>query len=76
MERVGLVRTLAEPNLTAITGESANFLAGGEFPVPVGRDRDGNVIIEFKPFGVGLGFTPVVLSEGRISCAFRRKFPN
>jgi len=67
MERVGLVRTLAEPNLTAITGESANFLAGGEFPVPIGRDRDGNVIIEFKSFGVGLGFTPVVLSEGRIS---------
>lgn len=67
MERVGLVRTLAEPNLTAITGESANFLAGGEFPVPVGRDRDGNIIIEYKPFGVGLGFTPVVLSEGRIS---------
>ncbi|MHA6287507.1 type II and III secretion system protein family protein [Maricaulis sp. CAU 1757] len=67
MERVGLVRTLAEPNLTAISGESANFLAGGEFPVPVGRDRDGNIIIEFKPFGVGLGFTPVVLSEGRIS---------
>ncbi|SDL84772.1 type II and III secretion system protein family protein [Maricaulis salignorans] len=67
LERVGLVRTLAEPNLTAITGESANFLAGGEFPVPTGRDRDGNVIIEYKPFGVGLGFTPVVLSEGRIS---------
>ncbi|MCW5724883.1 MAG: type II and III secretion system protein family protein [Maricaulaceae bacterium] len=67
LERVGLVRTLAEPNLTAITGESANFLAGGEFPVPVGRDRDGNITVEFKPFGVGLGFTPVVLSEGRIS---------
>lgn len=66
-ERAGILRTLAEPNLTAISGESANFLAGGEFPVPVGRDRDGNVIIEFKPFGVGLGFTPVVLSEGRIS---------
>ena len=67
LERIGLVRTLAEPNLTAITGESANFLAGGEFPVPVGRDREGNIIVEFKPFGVGLGFTPVVLSEGRIS---------
>jgi pilus assembly protein CpaC len=67
MERVGLVRTLAEPTLTAITGESANFLAGGEFPVPVGRDRDGNVVIEYKSFGVGLGFTPLVLSEGRIS---------
>jgi len=67
LERVGLVRTLAEPNITAISGESANFLAGGEFPVPVGRDRDGNITLEFKPFGVGLGFTPVVLSEGRIS---------
>ena len=67
MERAGMVRTLAEPNLTAITGESANFLAGGEFPVPVGRDRDGNITISFKPFGVGLGFTPVVLGEGRIS---------
>jgi pilus assembly protein CpaC len=66
-ERTGLVRTLAEPTLTAVSGESAKFLAGGEFPVPVGRDRDGNVQIEFKPFGVGLGFTPVVLSEGRIS---------
>ncbi|MGY6531616.1 type II and III secretion system protein family protein [Glycocaulis sp.] len=67
LERVGLVRTLAEPNLSAISGESANFLAGGEFPVPVGRDRDGNITIEYKPFGVGLGFTPMVLSEGRIS---------
>ena len=67
LERVGLVRTLAEPNITAISGEAAQFLAGGEFPVPVGRDRDGNLTIEFKPFGVGLGFTPVVLSEGRIS---------
>lgn len=66
-ERVGLVRTLAEPNLTAISGESAKFLAGGEYPVPVGRDTSGNVTIEFKPFGVGLGFTPVVMSEGRIS---------
>lgn len=67
LERVGLVRTLAEPNLTAISGEAANFLAGGEFPVPVGRDRDGNIIVEYKQFGVGLGFTPMVLSEGRIS---------
>ena len=67
LERVGLVRTLAEPTITAISGESGSFLAGGEFPVPVGRDRDGNITIEFKPFGVGLGFTPVVLSEGRIS---------
>ena len=66
MERHGLIRTLAEPTLTAVSGESAKFLAGGEFPVPVGADN-GRVTIEFKPFGVGLGFTPVVLSEGRIS---------
>jgi pilus assembly protein CpaC len=66
MERDGLLRTLAEPTLTAISGESAKFLAGGEFPVPVGAD-DNEVKIEFKPFGVGLGFTPVVMSEGQIS---------
>ena len=65
-ERVGLVRTLAEPNVTTVNGENAEFLAGGEYPVPVGRDRDGNVTIEFKPFGVRLAFRPVVLSEGRI----------
>ncbi len=67
MERNGLTRTLAEPTLTAISGESAKFLAGGEFPVPSSRDSDGNVVVEFKPFGVGLSFTPTVLSEGRIS---------
>lgn len=66
LERVGLVRTLAEPNLTAISGEAAKFLAGGEFPVPVAQSKD-QIGIEFKPFGVGLGFTPVVLSAGRIS---------
>jgi pilus assembly protein CpaC len=66
-ESVGLVRVLAEPNLTAVSGESAKFLAGGEFPVPTGEDTTGKVSIEFKPFGVGLGFTPVVLSNGRIS---------
>lgn len=66
-EETGLARTLAEPNLTAISGEQARFLAGGEFPIPVGRDRDGNITMQFKPFGVGLAFTPVVLSEGRIS---------
>ena len=66
-ERVGLVRTLAEPNLTAVSGEAAKFLVGGEFPVPGGISNNGEVSIEFKPFGVGLGFTPVVLSGGRIS---------
>jgi pilus assembly protein CpaC len=58
---------LAEPNLTAVSGETARFLAGGEFPVPVSRDRDGNVTVEFKQFGVGLSFTPVVVAPGRIS---------
>jgi pilus assembly protein CpaC len=67
LERIGVVRTLAEPTVTAISGESAKFLAGGEFPVPVAQDETGTITVEFKPFGVGLGFTPVVLSEGRIS---------
>ena len=66
-ERVGLIRTLAEPNLTAVSGENANFLAGGEFPIPVGRDQDGNILVEFKPYGVGLSFRPIVMSGGRIS---------
>ncbi len=66
-ERVGLVRTMAEPNLTAVSGESAKFLVGGEFPVPVGEDSTGRITVEFKQYGVGLGFTPVVLSKGRIS---------
>lgn len=66
-ERVGLVRTLAEPNLTAVSGEAAKFLAGGEYPVPVNQDSTGSVTVEYKPFGVGLAFTPVVLSGGRIS---------
>jgi pilus assembly protein CpaC len=67
LEQEGMIRTLAEPTLTAISGEAANFLAGGEFPVPVARDSDGNVTVEYKPFGVSLNFSPVVLSEGRIS---------
>lgn len=71
LEQVGLVRTLAEPTLTAISGETANFLAGGEIPIFSGATRDdqGQLVrsFEFKPFGVSLGFTPVVLSEGLIS---------
>jgi pilus assembly protein CpaC len=72
MERAGIIRTLAEPNLTAISGESANFLAGGEFPIPAGftcdpSTRNCQTQIQFKKFGVGLNFTPVVMSEGRIS---------
>jgi pilus assembly protein CpaC len=67
LEQVGLVHMLAEPNLTAVSGETAKFLAGGEFPVPAGRDQQGNVSVQFKQFGVGLSFTPVVISPGRIS---------
>jgi pilus assembly protein CpaC len=72
MESAGVVRTLAEPNLTAISGESATFLAGGEFPIPAGYSCDPvtrvcTTNISFKKFGISLNFTPVVMSEGRIS---------
>jgi pilus assembly protein CpaC len=72
MESAGVVRTLAEPNLTAISGESATFLAGGEFPIPAGYSCDPvthvcTTQISFKKFGISLNFTPVVMSEGRIS---------
>lgn len=67
LEQKNLVNILAEPNLTTVTGEQAGFLAGGEFPVPVGRDQVGNLIIEFRQFGVSLNFKPTVLSSERIS---------
>ena len=72
MESAGVIRTLAEPNLTAISGESATFIAGGEFPVPAGYSCDPvthvcTTQISFKKFGISLNFTPVVLTEGRIS---------
>ncbi len=68
LERDGLVRTLAEPNLTAVSGESAEFLAGGEVPYVTGIDTQSGISsVAFKKFGVQLSFTPVVLSEGRIS---------
>jgi pilus assembly protein CpaC len=66
LERDGLIKTLAEPNLTAISGESAKFLAGGEFPIPL-VDSQGQTTVTYKEFGVGITFTPTVLSEGRIS---------
>jgi len=62
----GLVKILAEPTLIAMSGQSADFLAGGEFPIPQ-VDARGNVGVEFKTFGVALAFTPTVLSEKRIS---------
>lgn len=64
-----LLRVLAEPNLTAISGQEANFLAGGEIPIPVPQDSGGGsstITIEYKQFGVGLRFVPVVLGDGRI----------
>jgi pilus assembly protein CpaC len=72
MERAGVVRTLAEPNLTAISGETANFLVGGEFPLPGNYTCDAvthgcSYGVVYKKFGIGLNFTPVVLGEGRIS---------
>ena len=76
MESAGVVRTLAEPNLTAISGESATFISGGEFPIPTGMTCQtttsgaiGQCVqtVSFKKFGISLNFTPVVLAEGRIS---------
>jgi pilus assembly protein CpaC len=76
METAGVVRTLAEPNLTAISGESATFISGGEFPIPTGVSCQtttagaiGQCVqtVSFKKFGISLNFTPVVLTEGRIS---------
>ena len=69
-EADGLVTTLAEPNLTALSGETASFLAGGEFPVPISQSL-GSVTIEYKQYGVGLAFTPFVLADGRISMRVR-----
>jgi pilus assembly protein CpaC len=66
----GLVTVLAEPNLTALSGETASFLAGGEFPIPVASDDD-EIEIEFKEFGISLAFTPTVLSANRISLRVR-----
>ncbi len=70
LERTGLVRTLAEPSLTALSGETAKFLAGGEFPIPV-ASTDKQVTITFKQFGVSTSFKPVVLDQGRISLSIQ-----
>ncbi|MGB3689692.1 MAG: type II and III secretion system protein family protein [Jannaschia helgolandensis] len=66
LETQGAVRTLSEPNLTALSGQTASFLAGGEFPIPT-IDDDGNVGVEFKPFGVTLDFTPTVVDSDIIN---------
>ena len=69
-ETEGLVTTLSQPNLTALSGETANFLAGGEFPIPQSQGL-GTTSVEFKKFGVSLSYTPTVLSNGRISLRVR-----
>ncbi len=70
LDREGLISILAEPNLTAVSGQTASFLAGGEFPIPVRQEAD-TMSVEFKPFGVALDFTPTVLADDRISIKVR-----
>lgn len=69
-EKVGLVTTLAQPNLTALSGETADFLAGGEYPIPISQGL-GTTSIEYKKYGVSLSYTPTVLANGRISIRVR-----
>lgn len=70
LDREGLISVLAEPNLSAVSGQTASFLAGGEYPIPVAQQQ-GTISIEFKPFGVSLDFTPTVLTDDRISMKVR-----
>ena len=70
LEQQGLARSLAEPNLVALSGDTASFLAGGEFPVPVPGTL-GQVSIDYKPYGVGLAFTPTVLRDGLINLVIK-----
>jgi pilus assembly protein CpaC len=67
LEERGLARRLAEPNLVALSGDTASFLAGGEFPFPISGGKDEDTKVEFKKFGIGLAFTPTVLSDGQIN---------
>jgi pilus assembly protein CpaC len=70
LEQEGLVSVLAEPNLTALSGETASFLAGGELPFAT-VNQDGAIVVEFKDFGVSLSFTPTILDRSRISMKVR-----
>jgi pilus assembly protein CpaC len=71
LDQEGLITMLAEPNLTALSGETASFLAGGEFPIPIPQGQNNAITIEFKPYGVSLDFTPTVLADNRISLKVR-----
>ena len=70
LDQDGLLTILAEPNLTVLSGQTASFLAGGEFPIPIAQQQ-GTISIDFKPFGVSLAFTPTVMSDKRISMKVR-----
>jgi pilus assembly protein CpaC len=74
LEEKGIVKTLAEPNLVAMSGDTANFLAGGEFPIPISQSNTGtgagafaSITVEFKQFGISLAFTPTILQDGLIN---------
>ena len=74
LETKGLIKTLAEPNLVAMSGDTANFLAGGEFPIPIASSSNGTgttgeptITVAFKQFGIGLSFTPTILQDGMIN---------
>ncbi|MGF6902251.1 type II and III secretion system protein family protein [Paraburkholderia sp. GAS348] len=71
LSQEGLLTVLAEPNLVALSGQTASFLAGGEFPIPIAQTNNGSVTVEFKQFGVKLDFTPTVINEHRISLKVR-----
>src|SRR5664280_3101411 len=66
LEQKGIARSLAEPNLVALSGDTASFLAGGEYPIPVSGTL-GQITVDYKKYGVGLAFTPTVLSRGLIN---------
>jgi pilus assembly protein CpaC len=70
LEQRGLIRDLAQPNLTALSGDTASFLAGGEYPIPV-PGQLGSIAIEYKKYGVGLAFTPTVLNSGQINLVIK-----
>jgi pilus assembly protein CpaC len=70
-ERIGQVTTLANPNLTALSGETGSFLAGGEIPIPISQGALGGTTVEYKQYGVSLAYTPTVLADGRISLRVR-----
>lgn len=71
LQRNGLVTILAEPNLTAVSGQTADFLAGGEIPVPIPQQQSNLITVEYKPFGVSLHFTPTIIGRERIALRVR-----